>query len=277
MVERMPATSAPATIGEIIDRSVSAIVRRWRPFLIVAAVGALPNVCFRAAAHGSEPAGGLLGFEILLSFVVGALTWPFIIRLVAAGDSTDLPFDFNRAWNEFWRALWIAVCGSLIFFLPLFVAVVIVALAFGVVRVLVSMGAAAIAAAILALPIAIALPAAYAVLSIMYPVAILEETGPWKAVQRTIRRARRDGWIRASLLGLAMLAAILAPVIGLDAAFKQLAMVPALWWVTLPGELITTFVSISLGLALPTFAALDYRMRSEGTDLLRAAVASGER
>jgi hypothetical protein len=111
-------------------------------------------------------------------------------------------------------------------------------------------------------------PAAYALISIVYPTVILERTGVMRSFRNAWSRAGRGGYVRTWLLGAAMLLAMFAPSIVIDAVSEQSAAVlGALWWLTLPLTPVSVLIGTGLGVGLSTVAAIDYRLRAEGTDL----------
>jgi hypothetical protein len=93
------------------------------------------------------------------------------------------------------------------------------------------------------------------------PVVILSLLG---SIPSVLARAAAHG----QLLGAAVLVAVLTPAIAVDAGLKQLATVlGGLWWLTLPGTLLASLIGTGFGMGLSTIAAIDYRLRAEGTDL----------
>jgi hypothetical protein len=101
----------------------------------------------------------------------------------------------------------------------------------------------------------------------MLPIVILERSSPGDALTRAQRRVNHDTFLRSSLLGLALFAVTVAPVLVVGAAVDAIVDATHLEALRALAELLSDAVSIGLGTVLSTVAALDLRARYEGTDV----------
>jgi hypothetical protein len=255
----------PLTIAEIFDRTVTLAVQRWRPIVVLALLGAIPSVLARGATHGQDPSGPALAGYLLCTLALGALIYPASIRAFAEDvEPRSIAALLRRAVPDVGRSLLLFVLMDAVLFVPFFAFALIVAVAYIVGH----LAGAVLAGVVLDVPTLIALPGLYVILTIVYPMMILEGTGVWRSLRNAWRRAQGGGFARTWLLGAAVLFAVCTPAIAVDAGLKQLATVlGGLWWLTLPGTLLASLIGTGFGMGLSTIAAVDYRLRAEGTDL----------
>jgi hypothetical protein len=255
----------PLTIAEIFDRSVTLAVQRWRPIVVLALLGAIPSVFARGATHGQDPSGPALAAYLVCTLVVGALIYPASIRAFADDvEPSSIAGLLRRAAPDVGRSLLLFVLIDAVLFVPFFAFALIVAVAY----IIGHLAGAVLAGVVLGIPTLIALAGLYAILTIVYPMLILEGTGVWRSLRNARRRAGSGGFARTWLLGAAVIVAVFTPAIAVDAGLKRLATaLGGLWWVTLPGTSLASLIGSGFGMGLSTVAAIDYRLRAEGTDL----------
>jgi hypothetical protein len=258
----------PLTIAEIFDRTVTLAVQRWRPIVVLSLLGSIPSVIERAATHGQDPSGPPLAAYLAGSLVLGAFIYPAGIRAFADDvEPRSISGLLRRAAPDVWRSLLLFLLVDALLFVPIIALAVIVTVAYVIGHVL----GAVLVGIVLGIPTLIALRGLYVILTIVYPMLILERTGVWRSLRNAWRRTQSDGFSRTWLLGAAVLVAVFVPAIAVDAGLKQLAAVlGALWWLTLPGTFLASLIGAGFATGLSTVAAIDYRLRAEGTDLVAA-------
>jgi hypothetical protein len=258
-----PETLRPMTIAEIFDRAVTLTVRRWQPAFWLTVLALTPDLIQRAASHGRTLAGRELWAGLAIGIVFGAFAWPALIRLFAEPERGSAAELLRRSLPDVGRVLATSLLIWTLVFVPLIVLVIGWGIAYGLWRV----PGGIIAAVVVGAPLLVVAPAAFCVLCIITPILILERSGPWESVRTAVRRARRGGFARASLLGAAILAAVLIPVQLLDGGLAQLAHLPGWWWIPIPGVVLEGMIGTAFGSAVVTVVAIDYRVRAQGTDL----------
>ncbi len=258
----------PLTIAEIFDRTVTLAVRRWRPIVLLALLSAIPSVLARAASHGQDPTGAALVVYLVCSAVVGVFIYPAFIHIFAdEAEPRSVADVLSRAARDFWRSL----LANLLIGTAIFVPILLLIFAVAVGYLFAHLPDAIVVGVVLGLPTLAALPMVFAILAIVYPMLILERTGPWGTLRNARRRAGRGGYVRTWLLGAAMVVAVETPAIAISIALDQVAKVlGGLWWLALPGMFVALMITTAVGSGLSTIAAIDYRLRAEGTDLQAA-------
>ena len=255
----------PLSIADIADRGVTLAVRRWRTLLVLVLLEAIPEALQHAALPMRGP--GLWG-PIVVDVLLVALLYPAAI-LTATAPNAPAPGAMLHAAARRYGASLVASLISFAF-VALWVFVSVIA---GL------LGAAPFAAFEYRLGIAIAaavagggaalllVPRAGLVAAIMLPIVILERCSAGEALTRARRRVNHAGFLRSSLLGLALFAVTVAPVFVVSSAADALTDVTHLAALRALGDFIADAVSLGLGAVLCTVAALDLRARYEGTDL----------
>ncbi|HEY4440501.1 MAG TPA: hypothetical protein VGN14_08585 [Candidatus Elarobacter sp.] len=260
----------PRTIGELFDRTVHLIVRRWRAAATIGLIGAVPltaGFLLDAGVWKSPDAGARL-----LIFVIGTVANVLVATALAmlyAGDEERPKAGrlLAEALRRFGGLLLVGfVCGftSMLLIVPIGFAFFIGALfasAMGTVGAAVVGGVCAVAAAIF-------LFAPIFASQIAFYIAITERAGVGESLSLAFRRVMR-GRARSSLLAAAIGAAYLGPLYVIGAVGVLLGQLK-LPWLAVAVSLIATLLSLVVFNALMTLASLDYRMRTEGTDLLAA-------
>jgi hypothetical protein len=256
---------SPLSIGEIADRSVTLAVQRWRTLLVLVLLESVPVGLIRAVFPASGPAQLL---SVALDILLVALLYPAAV-LTTAAPAPPAPGAMLKAaarrygvsfatflLSAAWTVLWLLLSVS---------AGVVVALPF------VALGnrpvtriALFVAASVAALAL---LPRAGLVAATMLPIVILERRSPWDALTRARQRVNHAGFVRSSLLGLAVFAVTVAPILAVGAAIDTIVGITHLAALQAFDELIADAVSLGLGIVLSTVAALDLRARYEGADL----------
>jgi hypothetical protein len=257
---------SPLSIGDIVDRSVTLAVRRWRTLAVLVLIEALPVGFIRALLPTYAGPADLVW--LVVDVLLVALLYPAAV-LTTTAPTTPAPGPMLQAaarrygaslatfvLSSVWLVLWLSVSvfGGVLAMLPF-------AFANNRIGTVIAMAVAGGAAA-LAL-----LPRAGLVATTMLPIVILERRSPWDALMLAQRRVNHAGFLRSSLLGLAVFAVTIAPILVIGATVDgivELTHVPALRALD---ELIADAVSLGLGIVLSTVAALDLRARFEGADL----------
>lgn len=111
------------------------------------------------------------------------------------------------------------------------------------------------------------LPRAGLVGATMLPIVILERRSAWDALMLARRRVDHAGFLRSTLLGLAVFAVTVLPVLLMSEAVDTLVDITHLAALRALEELFSNAVSLGLGIVVSTVAALDLRARFEGADL----------
>ena len=255
----------PLSIGEIVDRSVTVAVRRWRTLFVLVLIEAIPIGLLRAAIPARAP------FHLLwlfLDVLLVALLYPAAV-LTAMAPSPPPPGAMLKAavprfgaslvtflLSATWVALWLLVsafAGGLAMLPFLAVGKGIWAL---------------IAAGVVANGTGLVLlPRAGLVGGTMLPIVILERCSPWTALFRARQRVNHVGFLRSSLLGLALFAVSVAPLLVMSSAVDALIVATKIEGLQALDELLSDALSLGLGIVLSTVAALDLRARFEGADL----------
>jgi hypothetical protein len=255
----------PLTIAEIFDRTVTLAVKRWQPVVVLTMLSGIPDLVLRATSRGHAPADGSFFWAIVLGSLAGAVAYPGIIHAFADRDEPrSIRQLLGRAIPDFWRSMWTFMAIAAVILAPSAAVIFLVGAAFRAGQ----LPGAIVAGTILGIPALLVVPFTYTLLSIVYPTLILERTGAMRSFRNAWSRAGRGGYVRTSLLGAAMLAAIFAPGIGIDFVVDRSGTtLGELWWLTLLLTPVSELIGTGFGIGLATVAAIDYRLRAEGTDL----------
>ena len=255
----------PLSIGEIADRSITLAVRRWRTLCVLVLMEALPIGLLRALRPQS---GQETLVELSLDLLLVALLYPAGILTANARGVTRLRPVLADAARHYGASLLTLLASSAWIVLWVIVAAfagVLAALPFRVSGNLTVVGVAAIVGASVA-GLAL-LPRAGLVAAILLPIVILEHVSPAAALTLARRRVNHTGFVRSSLLGLALFAVTAAPVVVVGAVTETVVDLTHLTALLALDELITDVVSLGLGVVLSTVVSLELRARSEGSDL----------
>lgn len=250
----------PLAIGEIFDRAVTLLARRWRAALLVgAAVSLLPTL-----AQGLIVADRASPFALWLLRIVGAAGYLYgfaaLVAILAGGSPRELVAAPAA------RLLRAGLVAGFVFSLAWIVANAVSGLAW---REMAS-GAIAIAPAG-----AVLLGAAFAILyplmlvsQVAVATAVLEGTGGTRSFVVAATRALVPGQrLRTALLAYAVSLAY-SVLNGLpDLALGAEARSTDHWWLTAAAVPLATIGSFAFLAAVVTVAANDYRVRREGADL----------
>jgi len=260
------AIDCPLSIPEIVDRSVTLAVRRWRTLLVLVLIEAVPIGILRAFVPERPMSLTLLWlvpdviFVALLSGAV-VLTVAATVAIPSAGTA------LRTAAHRFG-----AVLGTLL--LGWALQVLIAALAF-VVAVLIGMpfaimgpiGAVAIGAGAALIGFLAVFPGVCLVSAIAVPIVVLERVSPWKGFTIAFRRVGNAGWRRAWLLGLSLFAVTVAPALLIGFGMETLIEVTGLSALKFAEELLTDVVTLGFGMVVGTVMSIEMRVRYEGADL----------
>jgi hypothetical protein len=266
-VERAVIVERPLSIAEIFDRTVTVVVQRWKVLTVLAILWAAPDALITALAHG-HPDNAALFAQFLVDASAGTIVGAAIVLVAGAAESPRSPLAVLRAaLARFWSLLGATILLGLLY-LTVFVLFAIP----GFVAARIAGNVAGIVVTVTLAPVA-ALP--WLAASLAFPIVVLEDVGAGVAIRRAIERARRDSLRRACLLGLALLVFFLGVPLAVIAGLETLAELPGLWFVDVFESLLNTLLLGTLSTSLLTVTALDYRLRSEGTDLAAALDVAG--
>jgi hypothetical protein len=253
----------PLTIAEIFDRTVTIVVRRWKVLTVIAIIGAAPDTVIAALQQGHQPGSAAVWGQFSLDIVEAAF---FGGAVVLAAGADEAPRSALAVLRELLPRFWSLVAASMVIWLCLAASFVVAAIpVFIAVRGAGNLGGVVVAVALLPWAVFPAL-----VLGLAFPIVVLENVGGLAAVKRAFARVRRDGRQRASLLGLAFLVFVFGIPVAVTVGLETLAELPGLWFINVCTALVNDILLGTLTTALLTVAALDYRVRSEGTDLASA-------
>ena len=254
----------PLSIAEIFDRTVTIVVRRWKVLGVLGVLGSAPDMLVSASAHGRVTDNAALLGQFLLDVAASAIIGGAAVLAAGADEAPRSALAVLRAaLARFWSLL-----GATILIGLLILAVLVVGAIPGLVAARTGGNVAGIVVTAAVVPLAV-FPAL--VLCLAFPIVVLERVGAAAGIRRALERARRDGLRRAFLLGLAFLAFVIGLPLAVSAGLATLADLPALWLVNVVVPLVNDLLLGTLGTALITVSAVDYRVRSEGTDLAAAA------
>jgi hypothetical protein len=251
----------PLSIGEIFDRATTQVVRRWslvvRPAVAMALIALLQAVVFPTAM--SIRHAPLLW--LVLALARTAVTLFALAGLALAIGGPD-GMTYAAVTQPLRDGAWRIVRAALLYAFLVFVACIPV---FGVVASSRTIGP-------LVFPIALVLLVPLAVLTFIVEVAfvdcVLEGTGATRSLMTAFERCwPAAGRWRMVGLALAVTLAQVVPAYALGliiGAGSILLRVPAL---VAPLVAVVTPIPWIIVMALVTIAALDYRLRTEGTDL----------
>ena len=256
---------SPRSIGDIADRGITLAVRRWRTLSVLVLLESVPIGVMRSALPEGRAS---LGASIIVDTLLVALLYPAAV-LTATAPAAPAPGPMLRAaagrygaslvtiaLSTAWTAVWL--------FLPLFVAILTALLFASSGNALGTGIAVAIAGGGTALAL---LPRAGLVGATMLPIVILERRSAWDALMLARQRVNHAGFLRSTLLGLAVFAVTVAPTLVVNGAIDTVVGITHLAALTGVAELISDAVSLGFGIVLSTVAALDLRARYEGAEL----------
>jgi hypothetical protein len=267
-VNRIAAVEHPLTIAEIFDRAVVLCVRRWPYVVALSALDATPGVVTRAANGGREPTGDI-GFysTFAVEVLVSSVAFAALVRAFGeAGSRTRILPSLSAALRDFPRSV-----GAYLVLLVAFVVLSGIAAGLAYLGFVTGRGVAGeigaiVASLALGLPALVLVAPLYVVMLVAYPTTILERRGPFHGFAMACKRVLSGDLRRGMLLGVAFLIATAALPFAVDEALSQVVDFTGQQWTGLVepplGSLLGAF-STALGIV----AALDFRLRREGTDL----------
>jgi hypothetical protein len=262
----------PLAIGEIFDRAVMLVVRRWRsvaPLLVLLA--AEPAV--RAVLVAADPRFTRHApFGSFVLQTVNVLTTVFataaMYRVFGAEDNAEDPWRALRwAFGEGWRLLRAMLLVGVVMTALSAVGFFLTFFAFRVARGPGSMVSGALFVVVFGLVITFG--------QLVLADAVLEGTGATVSFLSALERVRAAGTKRSLLLGAAAFAAQAVPGALVLQVIRQLTMMqPGLRWSFALSPVLSAFTGTLFFTAVITVAAIDYRLRREGTDLEAALEAA---
>lgn len=265
----------PFSIGEIIDRSVTLAVRRWRTIAILVLVEGIPIGIARTLVPDHPAALSLIWFVpdvLLVALLYGAMT-----RTVASAEAPSAAAALRASASRFGTVLAVILLGwaylGLMMVPVLIFAVFVVILTVSIAGQGVAVG---VAAAFVALGFLALMPGAGLVATIAVPIAALEGASPFRAFGIAFRRARSAGWWRTWLLGLVLFVISLAPALVVGAVASALIELTKIRALNLVDEVVVDAITLGFGMVVATVIALEMRVRYEGSDFEAAALHANE-
>jgi len=254
----------PLSISEIVDRSVTLAVRRWRPLLMLVLIEAIPiGIANIYVPQRLSLAGAVLTIIDVLLF---ALLAGAVALTTAATEAPSAGAALRMAASRYGAVLAGGLLSSLLvtaaFVVPFGLAAVVTVVVAPIVRhvpyLFLTLG----------LPLAaIVAPGPYLIGMIVFPIIALEGTSPWSAFRIAFRRASNAGWRRTWGLGLALLALSYGPVAVITGTIDYVIRITKLTGLTLLRDLLADSVSLGFAIVVATVISLEMRVRYEGADL----------
>ncbi|MDB5069428.1 MAG: hypothetical protein JWM87_539 [Candidatus Eremiobacteraeota bacterium] len=265
MSAQLPAgVDRPLSIAEIADRSVTLAVRRWRTLLVLVLAEAVPVGILRMVRPERPEALMLVSLVPDIALVV--LLYGAAAVVTAAPEPPSVTAALRTAASRYGALLAVFIVAWLYFSLiGLGVAFAAVLTAAPVAAMFGRTAAIAVGAVVALLGFVLFLPRAGLVAMIVMPIVALEERSPSKALATAFRRVRNTGQWRARLLGLAMCALLVAPLVVIALTADNVD--PKLPAFTLVEELLSDAISLGFGAVVATVISLEMRVRYEGADL----------
>jgi hypothetical protein len=260
--------TGPLTIGEIFDRAVVVAVSRRRALLVLSAISVVPAAIAEAAvAQVRWPVSAALP-SLLVSITLNVIGITAMVHLVAYPETT-LREAFRASCRAYWRMLRVNLLSTGL--LGLIVACA-GALLIGAFRAAFGIGGlptALLGAVLLGVPVTW-LACTYATpMFLAYATAVLDGTGARESIAVTWRRVFAAGDRRRTmLLGAAIAVVSFAPAVALDPSFARLAQATGQSWIAVVEPVLTGMVSLAYGTTVATVAAVDYRVRADGADIV---------
>jgi hypothetical protein len=261
---RMNAPERPMTIGEIADRTVTAVVRVWPQLLMLLMLAELPAIVFACIGVINRISSGLGALLILLGICWAILSLIITPAQIALVNGADDMRSFGAAMQYGTRNFWVTLrCGIL--------AAVTAGIAFGIVGAIGAavsrMGAGGAGLVITVLIGGVLLAPLFLVVNIMFPIAFFE-TGhatPAFAIawRRTIGTDLRRSWLLGVTLGIVGEGP--GYIVGLlDHSLVSLTHV--IWIGTVVSAIVGPVGELARS-AFSTVTSRDLRVRAEGADL----------
>jgi len=251
----------PLSIPEIVDRAVTITVRRWQTLAVIVLIQALPAALVTTFAPQYATIWTVVMLfvdPLLAAAVIVTATTP---EMPSAGAA--LVSAARRYRSLFVAQLLtglIALGAALIVGIPLVLLSGLIGAGFGAIGV----------STFAAIAIAIVLPTPNLVIAIIDPIVMLENMTAGDAVGIAFRRARNAGWWRSWRLGLTYLAFDLLPTYALMAAGQQMARLAHLPIVNAVLDMLTSGITLGIGIVVATVISLEMRVRYDGSDLVAA-------
>ena len=254
----------PRSIGDIVDRSVTLSVRHWRTLFVLVLIEAVPVGFVRVMLPETGRADLLwLPLDILLV----ALLYPAAILTVTATSTLTAGLALKTAARHYGASLvtfFISAAWTLLWIVLSAAAASLSMMPFIAIRPTAAVVAAAVGGGAVALAL---LPRAGLIAATMLPIVILERRSPFDAFARARRRVNHAGFVRSSLLGLAVFAVTIAPLLVIGSGVDAIVEMTHLTGLRIVDEVVADGMFLGLGMVLNTVAALDLRARHDGADL----------
>lgn len=256
-----PVVDRPLTLGEIVDRSVTIAVRRWRTLGALVLLEALP-VGFVATVLRLD------WLSIGIDLVLVPLLLCAAVFAAASPANLSVADVLRQAVPRYGRCVLAFIFGFVLVAMAGLPAL-LVGFLLGALTATGGLGVAAvIVAGAAGVVILLALlPRFYLVGSLLFPIVALENTSAAEAWSIAFRRVGNAGAARAWRFGLTLFAVGLAPAIAVGAAADQLAEMTHLAAFRFADELVTDAISLGFSSVVATVMSLEMRVRYEGSDI----------
>ncbi len=295
---RAPAMSTahlrPLSFGEILDSAFSLYRRHFVALLSASLVPLIPTMLLTAlitrpglAAGASEPDAFGVGLIplMLVSFVLGMLTWAALTRMVGeawAGGEVSVGDGYRRGLRVF-----LPLVGSTLLVFVILMVALIGALVAGMLLagMLGAIGLAAgsqTATVVLMIPVLLlAIVVFFAAASCMFgvlPAIVIEKYGPFSAIMRSVRMSRGavprvTGIMTVSYLIILLPLLFVMAVTGGFAPFTDPGSVPSAgsFWLQQVANSLTSALTAPFMVASIVILYFDRRVRTEAFDVQLAA------
>jgi hypothetical protein len=249
-------------IPEIVDRAVTITVRRWRTLTAIVLIQAIPL----ALVETFGPAYANLWTTINVVFLTPLLAAAVIVTATAP-EMPSAGSALGKAAHRFPSL----VIGLLLSLLIALVGIAIIGIPIGLLFGLIGAGFGLPGVVFFAsVGFAIAFPLPNLVIALIDPIIMLENATAVEAAGIAFRRARNAGWWRSWRLGLTCFAFDLLPTFALSSAGEQIGRLLHLPVVNVVFDLLTSGVTLGIGIVVATVISLEMRVRYDGTDLIAA-------
>ncbi len=263
----------PLGIGEIVDRSVTLTVQRWRTLLLLVLVEAVPVGIARVTVPDHPAPLMLVWFvpDVLLA----ALLYGAVAFTTASVFAPPAMSVLRASARRFWPVMG-AMLLSWLFLSLIALAILLTAAFIGVIAAAFTQNRImlpVLGLGVMALGLFVFLPRNGLVAMIVVPIVALEDVSPWKGLMTAFRRVGHLGLVRGWLLGLAAFALTLGPALAISFAMDTVVAATKLRALTAVEEFIVDSVTLGFGMVVATVVALEMRVRFEGSDIEAAAAA----
>ena len=255
----------PLTVGEIFDRAVTLVVRRWRPAAVIALLASVPNTLSAALIAADPLVVRHTGGGTVLLTTAGGLLYVYAFAALAMlfgreDDGANGLTLLGTAFASFWRLFRVSLATGILIAVAVGAGALVVTLASAV--------GGSIGAGVAILLVALAIVPVFFAMELALCDAAIEGTGATISIGNAFRRAfPRGGRVRTILLAYAATLCYFVPSMVIGGAFGMLAIGMRERWIAVAAQPLETVGTLVFFAALTTVAAIDYRVRAEGSDI----------